>query len=121
MERATDHLVTQPPIDLTTETSPRVDPVDESVELPLHKRRFIEAARAVDPLSPLRRHPFVTVATAAAIGVVAASPAAARAVSMAGSGGLTSRLLKMAWNRYQIARARASDPRVPDTTTPAPT
>jgi len=56
---------------------------DESIDLPLHKRQLIDAARSIDPLKPLRRHPVLTVAAAAVLGVVAASPAAARSVRAA--------------------------------------
>lgn len=94
MDRATDDLLTAP--------------VTESVDVPLHKRRLLEAARAIDPLAPLRRRPLVTVATAAAIGVVAASPAAARAVSQVLPGGVASHLIRMAWRGYHAARAQSA-------------
>mgnify|MGYP005838170989 CR=1 FL=1 len=42
------------------------------------KRRLRDAAGKVDLLAPLRRNPFTTVGAAAVLGVVAASPAAAR-------------------------------------------
>jgi hypothetical protein len=78
MDRATDHLVNVPPAE--TAAARKSADVPDDNDLALRKQRLIDAARAIDPLAPLRRNPLVTVATAAAIGVVAASPAAARTV-----------------------------------------
>ena len=76
------------PIDQVATHSPMPDPViDEStaepVDLLLHKQQLIDAARSFDPLKPLRGHPVLTVAAAAVLGVVAASPAVARTVQSA--------------------------------------
>lgn len=79
MDSAPDHLVSEPPADERTTRSSAHQP-DEDSDVKASKQRLVESARAVDPLQPLRRNPFVTVATAAVIGVVAASPAAARTV-----------------------------------------
>jgi hypothetical protein len=92
----------------------RVRDADE--DLSLRKQRLIDAARAVDPLRPLRRHPFVTVVAAAAIGVVAASPAAARTVIRTSSSSrIASKLLRLAaaqlagrWQRYQHLKMEAA-------------
>lgn len=115
MDRAPDDLVTAPPTDdevVATAGSPTAaaaGPADRGdLDLSLRKQRFLEAARAIDPLSPLRRRPFVTVATAAAIGVVAASPAAARAVSKWVPAGLTGRLVRTVVTRFLQSRAAAA-------------
>jgi hypothetical protein len=47
-------------------------------ELSASKARLRETSRAVDPLKSLRDHPLLIVTSAATLGVVAASPAAAR-------------------------------------------
>lgn len=93
MDRAKDHLVDEPPIGNTPAAQEIADAVDPDLEVSLTKQRFLESARSVDFLEPLRRHPFVTVATAAAIGVVAASPAVARAVPAAKASLMKSGLL----------------------------
>lgn len=51
---------------------------DGRVDVEATKQRLREVARQIDPLAPLRRNPFTTVGAAAVLGVVAASPAAAR-------------------------------------------
>lgn len=93
MDRAKDHLVDEPPIGNAPAAQEIADAVDPDLEVSLTKQRFLESARAIDFLEPLRRHPFVTVATAAAIGVVAASPAVARAVPVAKASLMKSGLL----------------------------
>jgi hypothetical protein len=71
---------------------------DEELEpdLAQSKERLRQAGRGVDPLAPLRRHPAVTVATAAALGAVAGSPGTAEAVRSGFAIPLRQRLLNFA-------------------------
>ena len=91
------------------------DATAEPIDLPQRKRELVEAARSFDPLRPLRRHPVLTVAAAAALGLVAASPAAARTAKAATSNGLVVRLSRMAatslWSyiaAVRVAKANAA-------------
>lgn len=126
MDRAKDHLVDEPPIGNTPAAQEIVDAVDPDLEVSLSKQRFLESARAIDFLEPLRRHPFVTVATAAAIGVVAASPAVARAVPAAKASlsrsGLLSKIAQQALAqlaaRWAQRRAQQATEEVETPTTP---
>lgn len=61
--------------------------------LATRKEQFKAAARGVDPLISLKRHPFLTVGTAALLGLTVGSPHAASAAKKAKSS-LTSRLAK---------------------------
>lgn len=105
MDRATDDPVVEPPLEdgPTAQGSSEIDP--GALDLSLHKQRLKEAARAIDPLSPLRRHPLVTIATAAAVGVVAASPAAARVVSQLIPGGAAAKIAQRLVAGYLSAKA----------------
>lgn len=129
MDRAKDHLVDEPPIGTAPAAQEIADAVDPDLEVSLTKQRFVESARAIDFLEPLRRHPFVTVATAAAIGVVAASPAVARAVPFAKASlrksGLISKIAQQAiiqlTARFAQRRTPSASDAEPETpTTPPP-
>jgi len=92
-----NEVATPPPAECEAHDPPGGDEsVAEPIDLALHKRRLMAAARAIDPLKPLRRHPVLTVVVAAALGLVAASPAAARAARLPFAKGLISRLSRMA-------------------------
>lgn len=67
--------------------------LNNSDELAKSKDKLRQAGRSVDPLAPLRRHPGVTVATAAALGAIVASPASAQAVQTAFAVPLKRRLI----------------------------
>jgi hypothetical protein len=76
---------------------PNIDPLtgeEESHELEERKEELRAAGRAVDPLKPLRDHPYLTVATAAALGASAASPAAAEWLWTTFKGGMTRAAVK---------------------------
>jgi hypothetical protein len=126
MDRAKDHLVDEPPISTAPAAQEIADAVEPDLDVSLSKQRFLESARAIDFLAPLRRHPFVTVATAAAIGVVAASPAVARAVPVAKASirksGLLSQIAQQALTqlaaRWAQRRAQQATNEVEPPTTP---
>lgn len=48
--------------------------IPESRDLSTHKARLVEAAAKIDLLEPLRKHPYSTVAAAAAFGAALANP-----------------------------------------------
>lgn len=100
MDRATDHLVTPPPVPDTA--APLSSRANDDCDRALHKQRVLDAARAIDPLKPLRRHPLITVATAAAIGVVAAAPAAVRTARLLPGGKLISNQAALGLARWLV-------------------
>jgi hypothetical protein len=55
----------------------------DRLDLRASKDRLREAARRVDPLAPMRRHPLTTVAAAAALGASVASLGASQIVEFA--------------------------------------
>ena len=90
-----------------TRAGPELEP-----DLAKSKERLRQAGRSVDPLSPLRRHPAVTVATAAALGAVVGSPATTEAARMGLAVPLRQRLLNyaIAYGLRAFRSARNSDP-----------
>jgi uncharacterized protein YidB (DUF937 family) len=62
---------------------------ESDVEVDARKDQLRAAARAIDPLKPLREHPYLTVGAAAALGVMAGSSELSKSVKNAvSSGGL---------------------------------
>lgn len=91
-------------------TDEQASAIDARPEISLEQRKaeFLEAMRQIDPLEPLRRHPWVTVGTMMMFGVTAGSPHLAAKVKEA-KGGFVGRIvrgvgLKMA-QRFIAARA----------------
>jgi hypothetical protein len=65
------------------------EPVDPGVDVQARKEHLRATARAIDPLKPLREHPYLTVGAAAALGAIAGSSELSKSVKNAvSSGGL---------------------------------
>ena len=86
--------------------STRIDSVnpaeDPSLEIQDKKDQLRAVARSVDPLSSLRKHPYVTISVAAALGVMAGAPEVAGSAQKAVSGGILKMFTGVA---MQFARA----------------
>ncbi len=83
-------------------------PVDGDVEL--HKQQFVAAARAIDPLAPLRRRPWTTIAFSLALGAVVATPRAGKAVSLLAPRGLLMAALRSGAAKLGAALANRNSP-----------
>jgi len=70
----------------------------DATDLSVPKERLRAAAREVDFLSPLRRHPALTVLTAAAIGMIAAAPEAESIAALPVANTLRQTLVRYATN-----------------------
>ena len=72
------------------------------------KAALIEAAPVIDPLAPLRRHPFITVGVAAAVGAILGMDQGRLMTSVSLARRLSSlaRLLAAAVGQYVIAKTR---------------
>lgn len=78
-----------------------VSPQSEAEDLLRSKQRLIQAAREIDPLGAIRRHPAVLVGTAAALGAIAATPRAREYVHRSW-GQFAPRLVQLAGNTFAM-------------------